>query len=89
MKVNNIVFNKKFITQLQKLPKNIAEKTFGKLSIFEKNPFHPSLRLHKLSWKLEWMWSISINVSVRVIFEAEEDATILLVSVGNHDMYEK
>lgn len=89
MKVNNIVFNKKFVSQLQKLPKNIAEKTLEKLNMFEKNPFHPSLRLHKLSWKLEWMWSISINMSVRVIFEAEEDGTILLISVGNHDIYER
>jgi mRNA-degrading endonuclease RelE of RelBE toxin-antitoxin system len=49
MKVKKMVFNQKFISQLKKLPPQIGEKVLEKLHIFEENPFHPSLRLHKLS----------------------------------------
>jgi len=36
------------------------------LKLLEANPFHPSLRLHALSGKLQGLHSVSINLSYRV-----------------------
>jgi mRNA-degrading endonuclease YafQ of YafQ-DinJ toxin-antitoxin module len=52
----------------------------------ELNPFHPSLRLHRLSGSLSDLHSISINISYRITLEfLIEDGKIILVNVGSHD----
>ncbi len=59
------------------------EKT---LQLLELNPFHPSLRLHKLKGRLSGLHSASINLSYRITIEfLIEDATIIPVAVGPHD----
>lgn len=59
------------------------EKT---LQLLEINRFHPSLRLHKLSGRLQDVHSVSINRSYRITLEfLITDATIIPVDVGSHD----
>ena len=59
------------------------EKT---LRLLELNPFHPSLRLHKLQGALEDLHSVSINLSYRITIEFMiEGNTIIPVNVGPHD----
>ena len=59
------------------------EKT---LRLLELNPFHPALRLHRLSGPLRNLHSISINISYRITLEfLVEDGKIVLVNVGSHD----
>ena len=53
------------------------------------NPQHPALslrRLHKLSGRLEGLFSVSINISYRVIinFIIRNDQ-IVLIDIGSHD----
>jgi mRNA-degrading endonuclease YafQ of YafQ-DinJ toxin-antitoxin module len=59
------------------------EKT---LKLLEINPYHPSLRLHKLTGKLSELYSVSINISYRIsIYFLIEKNTIIPVDVGSHD----
>ena len=59
------------------------EKT---LTLLELNPFHPSLRLHKLKGSLGDLHSVSINLSYRITIEfLIEGATIIPVDIGSHD----
>ncbi len=56
------------------------------LQLLELNPFHPSLRLHALSGKLQGLHSVSINLSYRVTLEfLISDSEIILIDVGDHD----
>jgi len=56
------------------------------LKLLELNPFHPSLRLHRLSGSLSDLHSISINISYRITLEfLIEDGKIILVNIGSHD----
>ena len=59
------------------------EKT---LKLLEANPSHPSLRLHKLTGKLDGLYSVSINVTYRISIELiiREDM-IVPVNVGSHN----
>jgi len=74
-----------------------AHKFFGKhplllgqyekvLALLELNPFHNSLRLHKLKGALQSLYSVSINMQYRVTLELwiQEDQ-ILLVDIGDYD----
>lgn len=70
------------------LPKTIQKKAFKVEKLFRENPFHPSLRLHKLKGKLEGLWSISVDRKNRIIFKPLENGLILFISIGMHAIYE-
>ena len=56
------------------------------LQLLELNPFHPSLRLHKLSGSLADLHSVAINLSYRVTIEfLVAGRQIIPVDVGSHD----
>jgi mRNA-degrading endonuclease YafQ of YafQ-DinJ toxin-antitoxin module len=56
------------------------------LELLELNPFHPSLRLHALSGRLQGVYSVSINLSYRITLEMLiTESEIVLLNVGDHD----
>jgi toxin HigB-1 len=56
------------------------------LKLLELNPFHPSLRLHKLKGKLAGLYSVSINISYRITIEFLIQKNLIVpISVGSHD----
>ena len=58
------------------------EKT---LSLLELNPYHPSLRMHRLKGKLGDLHSVSINMSYRItIILLITDKAIVPVDIGSH-----
>lgn len=87
MRVQEIVVDKEFKDQFQGLPLAIKRKSLKVEILFKENPFHPSLRLHKLQGKLEGLWSISVDKSYRIIFKVEKDGVILFISIGRHSIY--
>ena len=73
---------KKFIKQHTDVLKQY-EKT---LKLLEINPFHPSLRLHKLKGRLSELYSVSINISYRISLEFLIDGNkIIPIDVGPHE----
>ncbi|MBV8802426.1 MAG: type II toxin-antitoxin system RelE/ParE family toxin [Gammaproteobacteria bacterium] len=77
-------YNKRAKKFLQNQPHliEIYKKT---LKFLELNPYHPSLRLHRLKGKLQDLYSVSINISYRITFEfLIQEKNILLVNVGDH-----
>jgi proteic killer suppression protein len=59
------------------------EKT---LKLLEIDPFHPSLRLHRLKGSLSDLHSVSINISYRITLELViQGQEIIPVDVGSHD----
>ena len=67
--------------------KRKAQRTFEQLS---EDPFHASLRTHKLKGKLAGSWARSVDYDTRIVFDfarnpdSGEDE-ILLLTVGTHD----
>ena len=56
------------------------------LELLALNPFHPSLRLHKLKGDLGDLYSVSINISYGITIEfLIEGRTIVPVNIGSHD----
>lgn len=82
----NIYYSRDFKEQWEKLPQEIKDSAIEKQKIFKENSLHPSLRLHPLKGKLKGMWSISINMQYRIIFQLEEK-DVVFVSIGKHDIY--
>jgi mRNA-degrading endonuclease YafQ of YafQ-DinJ toxin-antitoxin module len=73
---------KKFLRKHPELLKQY-EKVFRLLEV---NPFHPSLRLHKINLKDTEVFSVSINISYRIMIDLLiEENEIIPVNIGTHD----
>ena len=63
-----IYFHPQFRKSYKKLPLTIKKKAEIKEKIFRKNPFHPSLKTHKLKGKLKDIWSFSLLITNTELF---------------------
>jgi addiction module RelE/StbE family toxin len=66
----------------------ISGRILKTLRQLAEDAFHPSLKVHKLSGKLEGYWACSAGYDLRIIFEFLQQDTeecILLLSIGTHD----
>jgi mRNA-degrading endonuclease YafQ of YafQ-DinJ toxin-antitoxin module len=90
-----ISFSPKSLKQLQKVKKvdtQLFTKIQKKLVLFEHKPDHPSLRLHKLSGGQKDSWSVSIDMSNRLLFyyeQGENHIEVVFFSFGTHDQVYK
>ncbi|MFM7600523.1 MAG: type II toxin-antitoxin system YafQ family toxin [Pseudanabaena sp.] len=67
--------------------RTLLEKTLLQLA---EEPFHPSLRTHKLMGDLSDLWSCSVDYSYRILFQFVQNPdngieAILLINIGSHD----
>lgn len=78
-------YNKRAARFLRRHPDLLPqyEKT---LKLLELDPFHPSLRLHRLKGPLSELHSVSINLSYRITLELVlQGREIIPIDVGSHD----
>jgi toxin HigB-1 len=87
--VAEIIYTESYIKRARKFFKKHPdlipqyEKT---LKLLELNPYHPSLRLHKLHGKLQELYSVSINIAYRICIDfIVEEVRIIPIDVGTHD----
>ncbi len=84
-----LIYTKSYNQRAQKFIKKHPEllKQYEKtLKLLEVNPFHPSLRLHELKGKLKGLYSVSINMSYRIVLNfliTEQD--IILINIDSHE----
>jgi len=84
----NLIFTESYEKIEQRFLKrhpDLRERYHKTLAILEKDPSHPSLRLHALEGRLAGLHAVSINLQYRVTLELElREQEIVLVSVGSH-----
>ena len=73
------------IIKIRQRDKKLAIRIEKQILLFEESPKHPSLRTHKLSGKLQEMWSISITLNIRMAYVLLDQNTALFVKIGTHD----
>lgn len=83
----DIEYSTNFAKQFRKLPTNLQQRAIAREKTFRINPFNPSLRTHKLSGRLNGLWSFSVDYSNRVIFRFLDNRSVLFISVGDHSIY--
>jgi len=82
-----IYLHPQFKKSYKKLPLTIKKKAEIKEKIFRENPFHPSLKTHKLKGKLKDIWSFSIDNKYRIIF-IFDNSDVIFLDIGGHEVYE-
>jgi len=77
-------YEKKALKFFKKHP-DLKEKYVKVVTILKTNPFHPSLRIHKLTGKKREYFSVSLDMNYRIILDfIVEDKKIILLDIGSH-----
>ena len=82
-----IKISRQFQKSFGKLTKKnslLSEKIKTKVTLFRNDINHPSLKVHKLTGKLNNAWSFSVNEDIRILFIYNNDH-VLFVEIGGHD----
>ena len=87
-KVESIEYSERFLKKLSRLPKRLVDVAQKKEHLFKVEPFHPSLRTHKLHGKDRGAWAFWIDYRYRVKFIFVNQNTVLFLDVGLHDIYD-
>ena len=77
-------FKRIYKKKIKKRPE-LRELFWKKIELFTVEPFHKSLRTHKLTGKLSSLWAFSIDYDTRLIFEFVNEDEVSLVDFGSHD----
>jgi mRNA-degrading endonuclease YafQ of YafQ-DinJ toxin-antitoxin module len=64
---------------------DLEARFWQKVEQFVINPFDQSLKTHKLSGKLNELWSFRVDYDERVLFYFTEAGNVVFVDIGNHD----
>jgi mRNA-degrading endonuclease YafQ of YafQ-DinJ toxin-antitoxin module len=77
------IFDRKLANFLRRHPE-IQSEIERKLTILKNNPFHSSLKTHKLFGKLKEHYAIWLTYEYRILFILEGDK-IFLTNIGSHE----
>ncbi len=82
-----ISFTENFKKNYKKLPRNIQKRFDEKLLLFEKDPAHPSLNIHRYRSELN-VWEGYVNMKYRFTFTSTKEA-YLFRNIGPHGIIDK
>jgi len=81
-----VAYHPSFIRQFKKLPLDLQQEAKEKIEIFKQEPYHPSLKTHKLNGRMKEQQAFSVNYSWRIIFEIDKNEALFL-EIGTHELY--
>lgn len=84
-----ILYTSHFLRRLKKRIKNnpvLKEKISKQVGLFQQNPFHPSLKLHKLQGERIDQFSLWIEGNLRITF-VRDNEDVIFTDIISHDEY--
>lgn len=72
---------------MNKLEKSLVDEVLYKIGILKNANDYTSLKIHKLHGRMNNNWSFSVNYKIRIVFEYESKKEIVLLAIGDHDVY--
>jgi mRNA-degrading endonuclease YafQ of YafQ-DinJ toxin-antitoxin module len=84
-----IKYARKFLRKYSRLTRIEKQQVKKIIGLFQRNIRHPSLRLHKLNVELFELWTISVNMRLRVLFvEKGGFLEVIFIDIGGHEIYQ-
>ncbi len=86
-----IIYEPMFLRRIRAFPASVQNEIFEKVSLFEERKNHQALRVHKLKGRLKGCYSFSVTSSIRIVFcyGDEKPKDVHLLTVGDHDVYDR
>ena len=85
-KIITTSYYEKRLKAFQEKHPELKEKYAKTIKLLQADPWHPSLRLHKLKGNLSDLYSISLNMKYRILLDfIIKDDQVILIDIGDHD----
>jgi len=84
-----IVYSPGFLRKLKSKDFDFQEEVIEKIELLEDSRNHKSLKVHKLHGNFKGCYSFSVNYKTRIVFEYISKEEIVLLAVGDHEVYKK
>ena len=62
----------------------MQQQTKARIELWQEQPNHPLLRLHRLEGKLSNFYSINITGDIRALYEVIGEAVVIYQFIGTH-----
>lgn len=82
-----IIFKPHFIRKLKRLDSALIEEVSEKIELFKDEKNHDQLKVHKLHGDLSGCFSFYVNYKIRVVFQHLSKKEVVLINIGDHDVY--
>jgi mRNA-degrading endonuclease RelE of RelBE toxin-antitoxin system len=76
-----------FLRALKTLPPDLQEEVVEKVSFLMDRKHHRMLKVHALKGKLRGRFSFSVNYRTRIVFQWQKTNSVVLLAIGDHDVY--
>jgi mRNA-degrading endonuclease YafQ of YafQ-DinJ toxin-antitoxin module len=87
MRIKNIRVTTLFEKRYRRLPKRVKDEATRRELVFREDPFHATLRTHKLHGADKEAYAFWISYSYRIKFIFLDEESVLFLDVGTHDIY--
>ena len=77
-------FKRAYKKKLKQYPE-IKRQLSAALKLFVKDPFHPTLKTHKLGGSLKGNYAFSLGYDLRVVLKFLNNEEALLETIGTHE----
>jgi mRNA-degrading endonuclease YafQ of YafQ-DinJ toxin-antitoxin module len=77
-------FKRVYKKKLKQYP-GIKRELSSALKLFIKDPFHPTLKTHKLGGPLKGNLAFSLGYDLRVVFKFLDKEEVFLETIGTHE----
>lgn len=82
-----VEYSRSYLKAARRLPWSLTALAGERERLFLTDPYHPSLRTHKLNGKDKGSWAFWINQKYRVKFLFLASEHVFFIDVGTHDIY--
>lgn len=83
-----VSYKPSFIRKFQRLEDGLRREILEKIELLKDSGNHRILRVHKLHGPLAGLFSFSINYKIRIVFEYLSKKEVVILSVGDHEIYD-
>jgi len=82
-----VSFKASFLRKINRIDEDLREEAIEKINLLKDIRNHRVLKVHKLHGTLSGLFSFSVNYKTRIVFEYISKIEAVLLSIGDHDMY--
>ena len=79
----------KFVRKYRSLDKDFKKEIKEKIELLKDSKNHKSLKVHKLHGDFKGCYVFSVNYKTRIVFEYISKSEVVLLVIGDHDVYKK
>jgi addiction module RelE/StbE family toxin len=84
-----VAYSPKFLRKLKSLDPDFREEIIEKIELLKDSKNYKSLKVHKLHGHFKNCYSFYVNYKTRIVFEYVSKKEVVLLAIGDHEVYKK